>query len=325
MFEYRKQMSDKPDRCGLRLIAMGSGWLGPGNPWVCVMLCAWLACMPGASASEIRVVDDEGQNVTLHQPARRIISLAPHVTELLFTAGAGTSIVGTTQYSDFPAAALAIPRIGDSFTLDSERVLSLHPDLIVVWLHGNPAGQLDQLRRMGIPVFSSEPRGLADISATIRRFGQLAGTKDRAEQAATAFDERVATLRARYAGRPTVRAFYQISERPLLTINDRHLIADVLRLCGGRNVFSELAPLTPSVSAEAVLATNPEVIITSGGEPGNKTGFEMWTKLPSLLATKRHNFVLLHSDTISRQSDRILEGAQMLCDQLEMVRAKRGP
>lgn len=300
-------------------------WLSHGAVFAAIAVCASLAWMRSAAAAEISLTDDGGQTIVLKQPAQRIISLAPHVTELLFAAGAGDRIVGTIRYSDYPPAALAIPHIGDSFVLDSERILSLKPDLIIVWLHGNSAGQLEQLRRLGLPVFSSEPRRLADISSTIRRFGILTGTEATAEAAALTFDQRVAALRGQYAGRAAVPVFYQISERPLLTINGEHIIDDVLRLCGGSNLFSGLKALTPMVSPEAVMAANPEAIVTSAGEPGNETGFATWARLPSLLATRRHNFVLLHSDTISRQSARILDGAQILCDQLELVRARRNP
>src|SRR5258705_5926317 len=148
-----------------------------------------------AVAGEIRVVDDDRQAIVLKAPARRIISLAPHVTELLFAAGAGDRIVGTIRYSDYPPAALQVPRLGDSCNVDSERVLQLKPDLLVVWLHGNPEAQLDKLRRLGIPVFSSEPRTLADIASTIRRFGTLAGTSATADSAAAAFEARIAALR----------------------------------------------------------------------------------------------------------------------------------
>ena len=276
-----------------------------------------------SAAIAITVTDDDGKQITLAHPARRIISLAPHVTELLFAAGAGDRIVGTIRYSDYPPAALAIPRIGDSFIVDSERALALRPDLMIVWLHGNPEGQLDKLRRLGIPVFSSEPHTLADIASTIRRFGALAGTEPAAERAASAFEARVAALREGYSTRPPVRVFYQISERPLLTINGRHLIDDVIRLCGGVNVFAQLPVLVPAISAESVVAANPEAIVSAGGESGNETGFERWSKLSSMTASRRHNMILLFSDTISRQSDRVLDGARALCERLDEVRAKR--
>jgi iron complex transport system substrate-binding protein len=206
---------------------------------------------------------------------------------------------------------------------DSERALALRPDLMIVWLHGNPEGQLDKLRRLGIPIFSSEPRTLAGIASTIRRFGALAGTGAVAEEAALAFESRVAALRARYASRPPVRVFYQVAERPLLTISGAHLIDDVIRLCGGVNVFAALRTLVPAVTPEAVVAANPEAIVTAGGESGNETGFGRWKQLRTLTATQRDNFILLHSDTISRQSDRVLDGATGLCERLESVRARR--
>ena len=297
--------------------------MAPYRTAVVALICAAAIALAASARADIRVTDDAAEVIALTRPAARIISLAPHVTELLFAAGAGSHIVGATRYSDYPPAAQSIPRIGDSFVVDSERILALKPELIVVWLHGNSAAQLDQLRRLGIPVFSSEPRALGDISATIRRFGTLAGTESTAEPAAVAFDRRVAALRARYARRPPVRAFYQVAERPLLTINGKHLIDDVLRLCGATNVFGELPALTPSISAEAVAVRDPEAIITAGGEPGNEAGFALWTRLRTLTATRRGNFILLDSDMISRQSPRILDGAERLCDALENVRSKR--
>lgn len=274
-------------------------------------------------AAEIRVTDDAGRTLVLRAPARRIVSLAPHVTELLFSAGAGTHIAGAVRYSDYPPAARAIPRIGDSFALDAERLVAVKPDLAIVWQHGNPEGQLDQLRRLGIPVFASEPRTLADIASTIRRFARLAGTEDSGERSARSFDAAIAALRARYASRPPVRVFYQVSARPLLTINRRHLIDDVIRLCGGENVFAGLSPLVSAISAEAVIAADPEAVIAAGGEAGNDDGFALWALVTSMTATKRGNFVLLASDTISRQSDRIADGAATLCAALERIRARR--
>ena len=288
----------------------------------CVVGPTYAAVAAFANAA-VAAVDDEGRTITLASPARRIISLAPHVTELLFAAGAGDRIIATSRFSDYPPAALDIPRIGDSFVIDAERVLALKPDLIVVWLHGNSEGQLEQMRKLGIPVFSSEPRRLIHIGSTLRRFGTLTGNEAAAETAAQRFERDVATLRERYRGRPVVRVFYQIAERPLLTINREHLIADVLELCGARNVFSELGALTPNVTAEAVAARDPEAIITSAHEPGNESSFGIWKMLKAMHATRKRNFIELHSDLISRQSPRIVEGAKRLCEELDRVRARR--
>ena len=291
--------------------------------WRALALAALMSCVAGPAHSTVSAVDDEGRMITLASPARRIISLAPHVTELLFAAGAGDRIVATTRFSDYPPAALDIPRIGDSFVIDAERVLALKPDLIVVWLHGNSEGQIEQMRKLGIPVFSSEPRRLAHIGSTLRRFGTLTGNEAAAETAAQAFERNVAALRERYRGRSVVRVFYQIAERPLLTINREHLIDDVLELCRARNVFSELGALTPNVTAEAVAARDPEAIVTSADEPGNKSSFSLWEKLTAMHATRKRNFIELQSDLISRQSPRIVEGAKRLCEELDRVRARR--
>src|SRR5262249_46236911 len=157
------------------------------------------------------------------------------------------------------------------------------------WLHGNPETQLERLRRLGIPIFASEPRMLADIAATIRRFGYLAGTERMAAAKAAAFEARVAALRERDAARPRVRVVYQVAQRPLLTINGRHLIDEVIRLCGGSNIFQSLGPLVPTVTPESVAAADPEAIVTAGGEAGNDPGFALWERMSGLTATRRRN------------------------------------
>ena len=279
-------------------------------------------CCAAANA-EIRLVDDYGQPVVLRQPAQRIISLAPHVTELLYAAGAGERIVGAVEYSDYPEAAKNIPRVGNNLQLDLERIVVLKPDLIVVWLHGNAQPQLDKLLKLGIPVFYNEPHRLGDIWRSIEQFGRLAGTEAVAEQAAHACAAREAGLRARYADRATVRVFYQIWQKPLMTINGKHLISDVLRLCGGQNVFADLKPLVPVISTEAVLEADPEVIGTAIIDAKAQNGLEDWKKWPRLTATARNNFFLILTDLISRHTPRILEGAQQMCEHLEAARAKR--
>ena len=195
-----------------------------------------------AHTNAVRVMDDLSRNVVLAQPAARIVSLAPHITELLFAAGAGEYVVGTVAYSDYPIEAQRIVRIGDNAQLDLERIVALHPDLIVVWLHGNAQRQLEKLVDLGIPGIHNEPRRLDDVAVSIERLGRLAGTELIANNAADTFRARLAELRGNYAGRPPVRLFYQVWDKPLITINGSHLISDVIRLCGGENVFADLAP-----------------------------------------------------------------------------------
>jgi len=300
---------------------MGARLAARRTAQVCVLLL--LAVFTLAAAAEIRLTDDAGRNLILKQPARRIISLAPHLTELLFAAGAGGQVVGAVEYSDYPQAAQAIARIGDSAQLDLERIVALKPDLVVVWQNGNAQRQLEKLLRLGIPVFYNEPRRLADIARAIEQLGRLAGTEAVAHPAARAFLGRAAELRARYAGRPPVTVFFQIWEQPLLTVNGEHLISDVISLCGGQNVFAGLKPLTPEVSAEAVLAADPEAIVGVTAEAGQPEDVSRWKPWPRLRAVARGNLFTLGSDTISRNTPRILEGARELCERLAAARVRR--
>ncbi len=287
------------------------------------VLVLTLLSLSAAAAAEIRLTDDAGRTVILQHPARRIISLTPHLTELLFAAGAGERIVGTVEFSNYPEAARRIAHIGDSAQLDLERIVALKPDLVLVWRDGSGQRQLEKLLQLGIPVFYNEPRRLPDIARTIEQLGRLAGTEAQALPAARAFAARLAELSRRYAGRAPVTLFFQIWAQPLLTVNGKHLISDAVRLCGGRNVFAGLAPLTPEVTTEAVLAADPEAIVGAGVEAGEGGNLDAWKQWPRMRAVARGNLFLIDSDLISRNTPRILDGAEALCEQLDTVRARR--
>ncbi len=287
------------------------------------LLAVCCAALESGSAAEVVVRDDRGATPELRAPARRIVSLAPNLTELLFAAGAGDDVVGAVEYSDYPDAARRVPRVGSVHALDLERVLSLRPDLIVVWLHGSPQRQLERLALLGVPTCYSEPRRLEDVASTIERFGRLAGTEREAGRAAGAYRARLESLRARYSGAAPVDVFFQIWRRPLLTVNDSHLISDVLRLCGGRNVFGSLATLVPAVSVEAVLAANPQAIIAAGDDAQrDAAALASWRAWPRLAAVARGSLFAVDADSISRQSPRILDAAQAVCERLDAARAR---
>lgn len=292
---------------------------------VSLRLALGMALLLGAAAAmaEITVIDDNGRVVTLPRTARRILSLAPHITELLFAAGAGGHVVGAVEYSNYPEAAKSIPRVGNNLQLDLERVVALKPDLIAVWLHGNAQRQLDKLLELGIPVFYNEPHRLGDIARALEQFGRLAGTEAVALPAARVFSARESELRERYAGRPPVRVFYQVWEKPLMTINGNQIINDVIKLCGGQNVFADLKPLVPPVSIEAVLDADPEAIGTAIIDANRQNGLENWKQWPHLTATARNNFFLIPTDLISRHTPRVLQGARQMCEHLEVARSRR--
>ena len=279
-----------------------------------------LAALHQPAMAAITVQDDARQAITLQKPAQRIISLAPSITELLFAAGAGAKIVGVTDYSDYPPAAASLPRIGSSSLLDLERIIALQPDLIVIWGESSLTPQIAKLRALGVPVYMSEPRDFESIATALERFGELAGTASVAHPAAGHFRSRLKQLRATYAARAPVRLFYQVWKDPLMTLNDQHLVSDVIRLCGGENIFGKLPTLVPRVGVEAVLKADPEVIVagSSGEDPKND-----WRRFPSLTAVARGNLITLNSDWMSRAGPRILDGAQALCKHLDAARAKR--
>ncbi len=284
-----------------------------------------IVCLFWQSVSvAISVTDDEGNTVELPLPARRIISLAPHITENLFAAGAGPHIVGAVEYSDFPKDATKIPRVGAANALDLEMIIGLKPDLVVVWGSGSLRDHVKKMRDLGLVVFVSEPQRMEDIPRTIERFGILAGTGSLSENAADRFRTRQLQLKARYTKRSSVSVFFQIWDRPLMTLNNYHVVSDVIRLCGGQNIFGDLTPLAPSVDLEAVLEGNPEVIIASAKEGQRPLWLDEWLRWAELHATKQGNLFYVHADLINRHGPRLLDGAEVLCEQLEQVRLKRG-
>ncbi len=283
------------------------------------MVCLWLLAMP--AQAEVSVLDDTGWQVTLAQPAQRIVSLAPHITELLFSAGAGGRIVGAVDYSDYPPAAKKLPRVGAYNAVDMERILALRPDLVIAWASGNPSALIEQLRSLGLTVFLSEPRSLEDVASNLERFGQLAGTQTTAQAMADEFRRRLQALRTRYAGRVPVSVFYQIWHRPLMTVNGEHLISKVIRLCGGRNVFAELPTLVPKLDMEAVLAADPQAIVAGVREPGDTSWQQDWRRWPQLRAVREGHLISVPADLLQRHTLRILDGAEQLCAVLDEVRA----
>lgn len=283
-----------------------------------------LACSIAAHASAaISVRDDAGDTVVLQRPAQRVVSLAPHVTELLFAAGGGERIVGTVSYSDYPAAARAIPRLGDNRQVDIERLVALKPDLLVVWRHNASSRQLEQLRQLGIPLFYSEPHRLDDIPDTLERLGRLLGTGQKAQQSAAELRRQLGSLNARYRNRPVVRVFYQVWDRPLYTLNERHIVSDAIRACGGENIFAKLPVAAPQVGIEAVLQENPEAVVSGDMRDQTPAGVEIWKQYPTLLAVRRDNLFSLDSDLLNRPGPRIIAGAAALCEKLEQARRHR--
>ena len=286
-------------------------------------LTAILAFILSAQSSGITLIDDRGRAVNLSLPAQRIVSLAPSITELVYAAGAGDRLVGVAGYSDYPPAARDVPRIGDASRVDIERVLSLHPDLVIGWRSGNHAADFARLEQFGFPVFVAEPATLAAIPKLLRAIGVLAGTADTARIAASGFERGMAALRERYGARSNVRVFYEIWHEPLMTVNGAHMISDVIRLCGGSNVFADLAPLTPVVALEGVFAAQPQVVIGGSSATTPEEFAAQWRRYERFARLRNVPAMFVDPDYIQRQTPRILQGAEIVCRYLEQVRSSR--
>jgi iron complex transport system substrate-binding protein len=271
-----------------------------------------------AVSATVSVLDDSGNTVRLAAPAQRIVSLSPHATELLFAAGAGQQVVGVSEYSDFPAAAKQLPSVGGSGQLDIERIVSLKPDLIVAWGSGNNRRQLERLRKLGLNVFESEPRSFEAIADSLDRLGVLVG-RDEGRLQAQQFRQHVQTLQQQFSGRSAVTVFYQIWSTPLMTLNGAHIVSQAITLCGGVNVFGQLKPLVPTISREAVLTANPDMIIISDEK---ENGLERWRSFKRLRAVASGNLMTIDGAMMNRAGPRLIEATRALCEQIDQARQR---
>ncbi len=276
-----------------------------------------------AAQAEVRVTDDYGNAVVLAAPARRVVSLAPHLTELMYAAGAGERMVGALQYSDFPPAAKRLPRVGSEASIDLEALVALRPDLVIAWPNAGSARAVERIAALGIPVFRSEPRELEDIARTLETLGQLAGTESAAAAAARAFRARAGDIARRHASRSPVRVFYQVWDRPLITVSGDHVISKAMRLCGGENVMADLPALAPEIDRERVLRADPEAIVASGADGARPAWLDAWRAFPELAAVRGDNLYAIRPELLQRHTPRLLDGADELCRILDAVRARR--
>jgi iron complex transport system substrate-binding protein len=275
------------------------------------------------ASAAITVLDDDGRQVTLQKPALRVIAMAPHATELVYAAGGAERIIAAVDYSDYPEAAKRLPRVGSNRQVDMERVAALKPDLIVIWLHGSSERQIEQIRSLGIPMFHSEPKKLAEIPNSLTRIGKLMGTEKVADAAAAALRKELAALTARYAGRPPVRMFYQVWDKPLHTLNGGHIVSDAVRLCGGENIYAGMKVTAPVVSFESVLGEDPEAIVSTGERSKEDGGVAVWRPYTSMTAVRRDNLFQLDGNLLNRAGPRMVAGAAALCEKLELARQRR--
>lgn len=260
--------------------------------------------------ADIRVVDDSGTAVVLAEPAGKIVSLSPHLTELLFSLGVGDRIEATVDFSDYPEAALKIPRLGNAFSVSVEAVIEQSPDLIVAWMTGGNHRTFEQLRALGYPVFVNEASSLVDIAAAVQQLGVLVGKPRRGRELAEDFKVGLERLKQSNRDADSPKVFFQISDAQLYTVNSQHLIGQAIEICGAENIFSDVEFFVPMVSYESVVERNPDFLVVSSPYPEYKSVWnERWENLGWSGRVRT-----IDASLITRPSLRMLEGIKVLCE-----------
>jgi iron complex transport system substrate-binding protein len=282
-----------------------------------LLVCASLTACSDTARSNV-----EPDHTDALPIASRVVTLAPNLTELVFAAGAGQSLVGVSAYSDYPPQALDLPLVGDAFMVDQEQLALLQPDLLLVWQSGTPAHVVDELRGMGYRVESIRTRGLEDVAAALLRIGELTGHSDDAARVAKVYQTELQSLSDRFSGKESLSVFYQIYSRPLYTLKGEHYVSELIKLCGGRNVFAGLSDLAPTIDVEAVIDLDPEVMLAS--TDASDDAFAEWSRWPHVAANKYGNHFLLPADEIGRATPRLIVAGEALCAALQTARERKG-
>jgi iron complex transport system substrate-binding protein len=255
-------------------------------------------------------------------PALRIVTLAPHLAELVYAAGAGESLAGVSAYSNYPPEVKTLPQIGDAFLIDQEQLLLLRPDMLLAWESGTASHTVDELRARGYRVEMIRTEGLNDIADALKTIGRLTAHEADANRAAESFLADIDRLRTAYAPDDSIRVFYQISSRPLYTANNDHYVSELIELCGGVNIFGDLGKLAPLVSEEAVLVRDPEVMI-AGHIGDDETALMAWRRWPALTANVLGNYAYVPADLLARPTPRIAQAGAIICELLQKARMNR--
>ena len=279
---------------------------------ICALAC--LCALVCACSKSTDNTDDPGSSA-------RVVTLAPNIAELVFAVGAGDQLVGVSAWSDYPRDLLDLPAVGDAFMVDQEQLAFLNPDLLLVWESGTPLHTVDELRKRGYRVETIRTRGLDDVGTALRRVGELTGRQEQANEVAEEFVAGLQSLREQYANQPPIDVFYQVSARPLYTVNREHYVSGLIDICGGRNIFDDLDDLAPAISAEAVIDRDPEVMLAS--TDAGDDAFAEWNRWPSLAAIRYGNQYLLPADEIGRATPRLLIAGNAMCLALSRARTNR--
>jgi|TARA_Y100000310_G_scaffold38813_1_gene36334 iron complex transport system substrate-binding protein len=275
------------------------------------------------SSDAISVVDDIGRRVSLPAPATRIVSLSPHITELLYSIGIGDRIVGTVRYSDYPKEAGSIQRVGDAFSINIEMLIQLEPDLVVAWQTGGSARTINKIQSfLGVPVYFNEASDLAAIGESAAKMAVLAGVAEIGAARAQQYRRKLEWIREQHESSNQVKIFYQISDLDLYTVNRHHLIGEAIALCGGDNIFADSIIKVPKVSMEAVIAASPDLIVFSSGVDAGDQWTSRWRPFDTIPAVANEHLYSLPAAILTRPSFRMASGIERLCDFMNMARSQ---
>jgi len=268
--------------------------------WFFARLIVWIFACPLIAAPSM---ENSAQPSEL-----RIVTLAPHLTEMVFDLGLGESVVGVSRFSNLPHEAKSLPRVGDAYQLSLETIVALKPTHILVWQGGVPRA-IRTLEQLGLPVYFMHSEGLSDIANAYRRLGAVLGYSDQAERVAEAFDHRLNRLEVRRASASPRRVFLQIQDMQLFTVNAQHFMGQALEVCGAKNVFADARLEVGTVSLEAVIDRQPEVIVLVKDDSQNDAWSDRWRAM-----LPRARIHVIKAEDLSQPVARLLSGISVLCD-----------
>jgi iron complex transport system substrate-binding protein len=283
------------------------------RPFLYLILISLLGCEPSADRTDAGIAAPSNE--------LRVVTLAPHLAELVYAAGAGDTLVAVSAYSDYPTEVAALPIIGDAFVVDQELLALIQPDILLAWQSGTPRRVVGELAQQGYRIEIIRTQSLEDVALALEAIGRMTGSFATAARAAAEYRNGLATLAQRYAEAEPVSVFYQIQKRPLYTISGDHYVSELISICGGQNIFSDLENLAPLVSVESVIERNPEILLVSSDS--EEDALNEWNRWPEMAANRFGNRYVIQADEIGRPTPRLLLAGEALCKALEQGRVNR--
>jgi len=277
-----------------------------------LILLSSLIWAPPSHSSSQQFKDEVGREVIVPFPPKKIVSLAPNITEILFSLGLDQEIVGVSIHCNFPEKAKSRVRVGSYISLDFEKIVSLRPDLIIATGAGNTRDMVERLDRLGFPTYVIFPKNIEDVIRSVGHLSQLVGREKEGVDIIQEMKRRRERVVELTQGLPRPRVFLQIGEAPVVTVGKNSFADDLIRLAGGKNVAGNEKERYPRFGMEEILKRSPEVILISSMNPGGnyQRVVQEWSRWKTIPAVKNGRIHLIDSDLIDRPSPRIIEGLE---------------